>query len=596
MESQQKSAKRRKPGGRLKQPPTNVLKSTKMSVLGKKWIIKSRSANATIFDKLLENRSLTSEEISDEVAFHDPFLMKDMQKSVDRIMKAIANEERIIIFGDYDVDGLTSTAILYHALKKLNAKHSARLPNREKDGYGLSKQFIDEFNQLKVKLVITVDTGISCKKEIDYANKKGIDIIVTDHHQVPETPPKAYAINHPKQKDCSYPYEELTGAGVAFKLAHALLLHNLGEDGVNEHLPPLVELAALGTIADLGELKDENRMIVKEGLKNLFKTSSPGLKVLKSLVGVKEGEVTTTTVGFQLAPRINAAGRIGDPYIALKLLIGEDEQQLFSYGKELEELNKKRQEMTTTSFFEAIKKFDNYEKMGQLPYILIDSHPDWHVGIIGLTASRLADRFGRPAIIFQDLDDTLVASARSIEAFNIIEAIAAHKDLLVTFGGHKEAAGLTIKKKNFKKFKAQIESYAKKLLKNQDLRSSIEIDCEIQSDDISEKLVDEINKLKPFGISNKRPLFIIKGAKPAFLETVGRNKDHLKFEAEIEGKSIPVIGFRLGDHMGSARKHRSLDLACHVDINEWNGKKKIQLELVDFREGKAPMSPTFDRG
>ena len=567
-----------------------------MSVLGKKWIIKSINSNATIFEKLLENRSLTTEEISDEGIFHDPFLMKDMQKSVDRIMKAIADEERIIVFGDYDVDGLTSTAILFHTLKKLNAKHSARLPNREKDGYGLSKPFIDEFHQLKVKLVITVDTGISCEKEIEYAAKKGIDIIVTDHHQVPATPPKAHSINHPKQPDCPYPYKELTGAGVAFKLAQALLIHNLGEEATKEHLAPLVELAAMGTIADLGELRGENRAIVKAGLKNLLNPSSPGLNVLKSLAGVKEGEVTTTTVGFQLAPRINAAGRIGDPYIALKLLIGENKQELFSYGKELEGLNRKRQEMTGQSFIEAINQFDKLEKQGALPYVLISSDPNWHVGIIGLTASKLADRFGRPAIIFQDLGDTMVASARSIEAFNVIEAIGQHKDLLVTFGGHKEAAGLTLQKKNFKAFKKEMEKTAKKLLKNKDLRPSLEIDCELVSNEVTEGLINEIHKLKPFGISNKRPVFVIKNAKATFIETVGRNKDHLKFEAKIEDKSIPVIAFRMGPHLSTMRQHRSLDLACHLDINEWNGNRKIQLELVDFKRGAEPLTPTFDRG
>jgi len=566
-----------------------------MSVLGKKWIIESRDEAKPILDILLENRGLNTKEekaefldANDASEFHDPFLMRDMQKSVDRIMKAIENKERIIIFGDYDVDGLTSAAILFHALKRLKANHSVRLPNREKDGYGLSMPFIEEFKGIEIKLIITVDCGISCSKEIAYASQNGIDTIITDHHQVPEEPPKdAYSINHPKQKNCTYPFEELTGAGVALKLAHALFIHNLGNEDAKKEIEPLIELAALGTIADIGILKGENRLIVKKGLKNLLKTSSPGLKILKDLAGFSEfenKEISTTMVGYQMAPRINAAGRIGDPYIALKLLIGENQKDLLKYGKELDELNRRRQEMTGQSFLKAIEKFAKLEQNSMLPFVLIESHPDWHVGIIGLTASKLAERFNRPAMIMQDLGDTLVGSARSIESFNVIEAISAHKHHLTSFGGHKEAAGFTMKKSAFAKFKKEMEKFAESKLKNEDLRKSLKIDCEIQPEKISESLINDIYKLKPFGSSNSRPIFVLKNIKPNFIETVGRNADHVKFEAEINGKNIPVIGFRLGEHSQELRKHKSLNMACHVDFNEWNGSKKIQLELVDFEQ------------
>ncbi|MFA4891525.1 MAG: single-stranded-DNA-specific exonuclease RecJ [Candidatus Gracilibacteria bacterium] len=565
-----------------------------MSVLGKKWIIRSLDRAKPILDTLLENRGLKTKKEKDEFLnidensdFHDPFLMHDMQKSVDRIMLAIERNERVIIFGDYDVDGLTSAAILFHALKRLNANHSVRLPNREKDGYGLSMPFIEEFKRLGIKLIITVDCGISSAKEITEAAQNDIETIITDHHQVPETPPcDAYAINHPKQAHCNYPFSELTGAGVALKLAHALFIHNLGREGAEKEIKPLIELAALGTIADIGILKGENRLIVKKGLKNLLNTSSPGLKILKELAGFSKSEdkeISTTTIGYQIAPRINAAGRIGDPYIALKLLIGENKTELHQYGKELEDLNRRRQEMTEKSFTQAVKNFLELEKKNALPYILIESHPDWHVGIIGLTASKLAERFNRPAIIMQDLGQTLVASARSIEAFDIIEAIAAHKHHLITFGGHKEAAGFTMRKSAFAKFKKEIEKFAESKLSDKELRPSLQIDCELPAEEISAGLIEDIDKLKPFGPSNSRPVFILKNVKPSFVETVGRNSDHLKFEADINGRALPVIGFRLGEFSHEARKHKSLDIACHIDFNEWNGNKKIQLELIDFK-------------
>ena len=573
-----------------------------MSVLGKKWIIRSKEQAKPILDILLENRGLNTQEekekfldIDERAEFHDPFLMHDMQKSVDRIMQAIAQDERIMIFGDYDVDGLTSSAILFHTLKRLNAKHSVRLPNREKDGYGLNNNFIDEFEKLDIKLIVTVDCGISCASEITYAKQKGIDTIITDHHTIPEKfPDKAHSINYPKKPNCNYPYKELTGAGIALKLAHALFIHNLGEDQALIEIEPLIELAAMGTVADIGIAQGENRLIIKKGLKNLLTTSSPGLKILKELTSSPQSskEITTTTIGYQLAPRINAAGRIGDPYIALKLFIGTNTDELRQHGKRLEELNSRRQEMTQESYFQAFIQFDQLEKQGALPYILIAGDPTWHVGIVGLTASKLADRFGRPAIIMQDLGDTLVGSARSIEAFNIIEAIAAHSSHLITFGGHKEAAGLTISKKNLKPFKEAIEKYAKKKLKNEDLRPTLDIDCELPSDQVSDDLIKDIHKLKPFGVRNHRPLFVIKKAKPTFVETVGRDANHIKFTAQLpehpgqsgKQKPLPVIGFRLGEHAQTLRQQKSTDLVCHLDFNEWNGKKTMQLELVDFKK------------
>lgn len=547
-----------------------------MSALGKKWILKKERLNEPILDVLLENRGMTAADLDEGLTMHDPFLMKDMRRTVKRIKQAIEKEERIMIFGDYDVDGLTSAAILFHALKSLKATHSVRLPNREKDGYGLSKKFIDEFIALKIKLVITVDCGISCAEEIAYASQNGIDVIITDHHAIPDKfPDKAFSINHPKQKKCKYPFKELTGAGVALKLAQALINEKETEN--------LVELAATGTIADLGIIQGENRIIVKKGLENLSKTRHPGLKILKEIAKLSN-EITVSSIGFQLAPRINAAGRIGDPYSALKLLIGSDETALYKYGHELEELNQKRQKMTADGLEEALEDFKNLKLKNNLPYILIAENPDWHVGILGLLASKLAEEFGRPAIIMQDLGETLVGSARSIEAFNILDAIASAKECLMAFGGHKEAAGFTMKKENLEKFKQKLFAHAEENLKDKDLRPTLNIDCEISGGQIDEKLISEIHQMKPFGIKNPKPLFLIKNIKPIFIETVGKNKDHIKFEAETKEKTIKAIGFRLGKFTDDMRTHKSIDVACYVEMNEWNNSKNLQLEIVDFQK------------
>lgn len=562
-----------------------------MSALGKKWIIKSSSGAKPILDILLENRGISSDEdkekflLTDKINnFHDPFKMNGMKCAVERINEAVKNNEKIMIFGDYDVDGISSAAILFYVLNKIEAQSSIRLPHREKDGYGLSKKFIDEFENLKVGLVITVDCGISCADEISYAKQKGIDVIITDHHQIPEKfPNDAYTILHPKIKDSGYPFAELTGAGVALKVAQAILLNNFSEEETNEEVEKLTELAALGTIADLGVLHGENRLIVKEGLQSIKNTKWPGIQILKNLAGVTD-DVSTHTIGFQIAPRINAAGRIGDPYSALKLLISTDNDSLYQYGKELDELNQRRQKMTLESFEEVYKVFDEKRKNADTPYILIAENENWHVGILGLSAAKIAENFGRPAVIMQDLGTILVGSARSIEAFNVLEAIAAAKDYLINFGGHKEAAGFTVKKENLNKFKEIITKYAEEKLRDADLRPTLEIECEIKKENLSEQFVDEVQKLKPFGVRNPRPLFVLKNVKPMFVEGVGKNRDHLKFDAIIEDKTMPAIGFRLGCHIDSMRNCDEIELACYIDFNVWNGNRKLQLEIVDFRK------------
>jgi len=545
-----------------------------MSFLGKKWIVRNTAQTKTPFEKILENRN--TNDINDGMIFHDPFIFPDMEKAVERIKKAIRNQERIIVFGDYDVDGISGATILINTLKKLGANVSYRLPHRVKDGYGLSEKFIDEFIEKKVNIVITVDCGISCNKEIKKAKENGIDVIITDHHTIPEcVTDAAFAILHPKLAD--YPFKELTGAGVALKFAQALLAENSDKDFFEE----LVTLASLGTIADLGVLKGENRLIVKKGLENLLGTKSNGLKKLIQLAGIKSQDLLDTyTISFRIAPRINAAGRIGDPYIALSLLLQEEEtEKVHTLGQNLEDLNIERQKMTEKALSEANSYFSEQK---ELPPILIAENVGWHVGILGLVAAKLVEKYNRPAVVMQDLGNTLVGSARSTNFLNITEMLTEFSEYLISFGGHAKAAGFNIKKEKLGKFKDEILAYAKEKFKNTELTPILEIDCELKENDLNLELVSELKKLEPFGMGNEKPVFLIKDVEPYFIDRVGKEKNHLKFVIKTGTKNISVICFGMGEYAEELKKHKKVDFACHISKNVWNDKESVQLQAIDI--------------
>ncbi len=550
-----------------------------MSLRGKKWLIKNADYQKKLFQKLLENRNLNEDfEMED---FHDPFLFSEMRKAVDRIDKAIKDRERVMIFGDYDVDGISGTAILMHTLKEIGAEVSCRVPNRLDDGYGLSEKFIKEFEEKRVGLIITVDCGISGKIPIALAKERGIETIITDHHTIPaEFPSEAFAIIHPKLADCGYPFEDLTGAGVALKLAHALIQTKIDLEKRKDFLESLLDLASLGTVADLGPLLNENRLIVKRGLKILSNTRWAGLKRIKELANIKDGDsVDTYNIGYHLAPRINAAGRIGDPYIPLLLLLQRElTPQTQSLGASLENLNKERQKMTETALEEA----ENILSSPEDQFILIAQNPDWHVGVLGLIAGKLAEKHGRPAIIMQDFGDMLTGSARSPQYFNIIEAITHCKEHLSGFGGHAQAAGFNVKKENLQAFKEKISNFAKKTLRGKELKSVLEIDCEIKETEISHETIEEIQKLAPFGIGNQKPTFLIKKIEPLFIQNVGRTANHIKFQVRIGGRQYGVIAFGMGKLADELRGLRKLDMVFHLETNSWNNKESIQLQALDF--------------
>ena len=546
-----------------------------MSFLGKKWIVKNTDQNKTPFEKILENRKI--KDINDGMVFHDSFLFADMQKAVGRINEAVKNQERIIVFGDYDVDGISGAAILINTLKKLGANISYRLPHRVKDGYGLSEKFIDEFMEKKINIIITVDCGISCNKEIKKAKENNIDVIITDHHTIPEhITEDAFAILHPKLT--AYPFKELTGAGVALKFAQALLEGNSERDFMEE----LITLASLGTIADLGILQGENRLIVKRGLENLLGTKSNGLQKLIQLAGIQNQDLLDTyTISFRIAPRINAAGRIGDPYIALSLLLQEEEnEKVHSLGQDLEDLNIERQNMTEKTLQEAEAHFSNQK---EIQPILMAESENWHVGILGLVATKLVEKYNRPAIIMQDLGETLIGSARSTNFLNITEMLTEFGEDLISFGGHAKAAGFNIKKTKLQEFKEKILKYAEAKFKNLELAPILEIDCELTENNLTLALVDELKQLEPFGTGNEKPVFLIKNVEPYFIDKVGREKNHLKFLIKTNTKNISVICFGMGNYAEELKLRKKIDFACCISKNVWNNKECVQLQALDIK-------------
>lgn len=564
-----------------------------MSILGKDWKIKNMDPGKNVVQKILDNRGLSDPMIAKSFlesnykkGFHNPFLMKDMFKAVERIKAAIQRQEKIMIFGDYDVDGISGTAILMHTLKLLGARVSYRLPHRVEDGYGLNLKFIDEFASLGVNVIITVDCGISCKNQIEVAAAKGMDVIITDHHTIPEAfPDKAYAILHSLQPGCEYPFKGLTGAGVAYKLASALLTDTFSGEERENYLYALLDLASLGTVADLGPLVEENRIIVKYGLEALRNTKWHGLDYLKELAGIdSRSKLDISVIGYRLGPRINAAGRIDHPYYALQLLLHDKKDERGKLlAEHLEKLNLKRQQMV----FQAIEELENHFLTNQQSNkIYIAWSADWHVGILGLLASKIVEKHSLPCIVLQDFGDYLVASGRSPENFNMVEALTKNRDLLEHFGGHAQAAGFNIKKENMQAFSDAMSQYAAEKLKEHHAKQTPElpIDCELGEEDVSKNLLQFLDQMGPFGTGNEQPLFLLKNVNANFIKRVGKDQNHLHFQAKTATRQFPVIAFKMGEHEDFLRQQKRIDLVCHLEENEWKGNSQIQLRCIDFRK------------
>lgn len=507
---------------------------------------------------------------------HNPFEMKDMDKAVQRILQAIENQENILIYGDYDVDGTTAVSLFYLYLSELYNNVTYYVPDRYKEGYGVSFQGINYASDNNISLIITLDCGIKAIDKVDYAKEKGIDVIVCDHHTPSSELPKAVAILNPKQKDCSYPYDELCGCGIAFKLAQAI---NIVLERPESFVFKYLDLVAIAIAADIVPITGENRILLAQGLSLI--NEKPSIPVRKLLQTAKQ-PYTTTDLVFVVAPRINAAGRIAHANLVIELLTQKQEKEIISKAYEIEYLNDKRKRLDEEITQEALVQIiENQEENKKTTVVF---QPFWHKGVIGIVASRLIENYYRPTLVFTKNEDKLVASARSVSGFNIYNALEACQEYLEQFGGHKYAAGLTIKEENYNKFKEVFERIVSQTIDKELLEQRINIDLEIKLEDISSIFFETLKRFAPFGPENMTPVFLSKGVKAKEFRAVG-DGSHLRIVLTNieETVSFVAIGFGLADKKTLLEKGQPFDIVYQLEENIWNGRASIQMRIKDIQ-------------
>lgn len=507
---------------------------------------------------------------------HNPFEMKDMDKAVQRILQAIENQENILIYGDYDVDGTTAVSLFYLFLSELYNNVTCYVPDRYKEGYGVSFQGINYASDNNISLIITLDCGIKAIDKVDYAKEKGIDVIVCDHHTPSSELPKAVAILNPKQKDCSYPYDELCGCGIAFKLAQAI---NIVLERPESFVFKYLDLVAIAIAADIVPVTGENRILLAQGLSLI--NEKPSIPVRKLLQTAKQ-PYTTTDLVFVVAPRINAAGRIAHANLVIELLTQKQEKEIISKAYEIEYLNDKRKRLDEEITQEALVQIvENQEENKKTTVVF---QPFWHKGVIGIVASRLIENYYRPTLVFTKNEDKLVASARSVSGFNIYSALEACQEYLEQFGGHKYAAGLTIKEENYNKFKEAFERIVSQTIDKELLEQRINIDLEIKLEDVSSIFFETLKRFAPFGPENMTPVFLSKGVKAKEFRVVG-DGSHLRIVLTNieETVSFVAIGFGLAEKKTLLKKGQPFDIVYQLEENIWNGRASIQMRIKDIQ-------------
>jgi len=525
---------------------------------------------------------------------YDPFLMKDMDKAVDRIEQAARNQEGIMVYGDYDVDGTSAVALVYSFLKNFCKKLEFYIPDRYDEGYGISYKGIDTAEKHGIKLIIALDCGIKAVKKVETAANKGIDFIICDHHRPDSVIPPAVAVLDTKQKDCPYPYKELSGCGVGFKLIQALALRkNIPVEKVYAGL----DLVVVSIAADIVPITGENRILAYYGLDQINENPRPGIySILKtaglenmeeSSNGLFSREITISDLVFIVGPRINAAGRIDKAIASVKLLISNNSDYADKLGNEINVLNTTRRDLDSAITEEAIKMIEDDPYYTQLKTTVIYK-PDWHKGVIGIVASRLIEHFYKPTIVLTRSNNLITGSARSIKSFDIYDAIDSCSDLLEHFGGHTYAAGLALKPENLKAFKERFETFASERLTTDMMVPEIEIDEELYFNDINFKFYRILRQFAPFGPGNMSPLFVSNNMiDTGFAKLVGKNdQKHLKFEAvhtNHSGNPIKAIAFNLGVHHKKMVKGKSFKVCYHLDENNWLGNTNLQLRVKDIK-------------
>ena len=506
--------------------------------------------------------------------FHDPFLMPDMEKAVERILIAIQNKEKIIIYGDYDVDGITSVTVLKKFLEEQGLKTGEYIPNRLNEGYGLNKEAVKNISEQGYTLIITVDCGISCIEEIEYAKELGMEVIVTDHHEPGEIIPDCLAVVDAKRKDNKYPFNQLAGVGVVFKLIQSISLKLNLE--AKEYLKYL-DIVCVGTISDIVPLIDENRVITKLGLKLVEKTRNIGLKTLLESTGYKE--INSTTISFGIAPRINACGRMGEEKEALELFLTNNIQAAKQISERLNQYNIERQETEKQIFKQAIQEIEKENK--DVPCIILGKE-GWHHGIIGIVASKVTDIYFKPSILICFEGEEGKGSGRSIPGFDLHDAVMNCNTYVEKFGGHSMAIGINVKKENFEKFKKEFEEYVQNSHIN-DIIPIIKIDKEIDLRKINIQDIRDLKLLEPYGEANKMPLFLIKNMKIQSIRTLSEGK-HIKLKLGIDNYIADAIGFNMGNIAEQYLIGDRVDVVGSLEINDFGDNENIQINLKDIRK------------
>jgi single-stranded-DNA-specific exonuclease len=542
----------------------NVCKTTASLLVSRD--IKSFEAAKTFFRPSLDH-------------LHDPFLMKDMDKAVKRIFEAIKNDEKILIYGDYDVDGTTSVALVCKYLKRNSTNQiSTYIPDRYDEGYGISYQSIDYAADNEFSLVIALDCGIKAIDKISYANNKNIDYIICDHHKPEITIPDAVAVLNPLREDCRYPFKYLCGCGIGFKLIQAL---DLSQDDWESNTESYLDLVAVAIGADLVPLIGENRTLCYFGLKIINTSPTIGLKAI--IRGINKPEITLSEVSFYIAPRINSAGRIKHGNNAVELLLEENFDNAITFSKEIDNFNLERRGLDQLITNQALKQIENNEEQKNFTTVVFKK--DWHKGVIGIVASRLIEKYYRPTLVFTKSNDVLAASARSVKGYDVYNAIESCREHLIQFGGHKYAAGLTLKPENYSAFKSSFEKHVKKTIEKKMLTPTITIDEKIQLLDITPKFFRILKQFAPFGPSNKQPVFLSENLKDTgYCKTVGEDDKHLKLSLKQGNSDVfKAIAFGLGDKLSLIKNKTQFSGVFNIGENNWNGVKSIQLKLLDIK-------------
>ncbi len=524
-------------------------------------------------------------------SLRNPFEISDMEKAAERIAKAVMNHERICIYGDYDVDGITATALLYIFLMQCGANVSYYIPNRLEEGYGLNKEAVKEIAARKTNLIITVDCGISAVQEVLEASIHGMDIIITDHHQPSkELPVAAYAIINPMREDDTYPNKTLAGVGVAFKTVMALRFVLKKYDFFKQEVPNirnLLDIVTLGTIADVMPLVDENRIFVRHGLELMSgENVRIGIDELKKTVESLSAskKMKTSNIGFQLAPRINAMGRMASSEKSFKLLVTQNRSEAKQLALELDNENKYRQ-MIERDILQQTYDLIEKNQYAELQSGLVIASDNWHPGVIGIVASRVVDKYFKPTVILTEDNGVYKGSARSIPGFHLYDGLSSLSDILISFGGHKYAAGVKLEKKNLEEFRNRFNEVVKTSLKEEDFIPEIYIDAEIDSKDITNEVMQWLEKLEPYGQGNKEPVFFMKKVFKYQIETfVGKNFNHLKCIFEKNGLIFEAIGYNMKEYKSLMAENDKFDILFSLVHNTWKNTKVIQLNLKDIKK------------